>query len=310
MQKVDLRFLVVRSLDLDRKTLLRARWIPLRRRFALVLKKYVLLIKHVFTPFRLGESHIYLGSSPLFYDSRVGTVAGYQAVLIEHMSWLGDLSTPSEPLVLDVGANIGYVTKAITERYADARIIAFEPSVASTRVMLKNCLGSEIVTESAGAPEVGQVHILNVAVNSTGAPMVLDERSSESALSRTREVGDEQGEEVPGKTLDEVTGAWIGDERVWLLKVDVEGNEIDVLRGAKKALSNVQYLHIELNPDCWSMSDLFSLFMEYEVSAELIAIRNFDYPSDGSLRGGDALFSLSSTKQKSNRIPRDVNDDE
>jgi hypothetical protein len=50
--------------------------------------------------------------------------------------------------------------------------------------------------------------------------------------------------------------------------------------------------------------------MEYGVSAELIAIRNFDHPSDGSLTGGDALFSFSSTKQRSNQIRRDVNDDE
>lgn len=43
------------------------------------------------------------------------------------------------------------------------------------------------------------------------------------------------------RTLDSI----VGNRPVYLLKVDVEGFEIDLLRGAAKTISNCRYLYIE-----------------------------------------------------------------
>lgn len=297
--KEEIQFLVVRTLDLDRKTLFRARWIPLQERFELVLKKYLVLAKHGFRPFRLGKSHVSLGKSTFYYDSGLGSVAGFQAVLAEHGAWFRELESRSSPLVLDVGANVGYVSRLIMKLIPDARIVAFEPSPVSCDVAVRNCPNARLVGHEHHLPSPGQVHVLNVALNSTGQPMFLEEELDSSALSKTVTYSRGRGIEVAGSTLDQVAESWIETEDVWLLKVDVEGNELDVLRGATQVLPKVRYLHIELNPAHWSLGDLFALLDDCELSAELIAIRNFSYPTDGSIREGDALFRLESRHRRS-----------
>lgn len=299
MTKENLRFLVIRTLDLDRKTLFRARWIPLQERFELVLKKYLALAKHGFRPFRLGKSRVSLGNSTLYYDSGLGSLAGFQAVLTEHGAWFRELASTANPLVLDVGANVGYVSRLIMKLIPDARVVAFEPSPVSSDVAVKNCPNARIVSHKHPLPFPGQVHVLNIALNSTGQPMFLEEELDSSALSRTVKDSQGGGIEVAGSTLDQVAKSWIETEEIWLLKVDVEGNELDVLRGATRVLPKVRHLHIELNPAHWSIGDLFALLDDCELTAELIAIRNFSYPTDGSIREGDALFRLENRHRRS-----------
>lgn len=295
----DLRFLILRTLDLDRKTLLRSSWMPLRERLALTSKKYVALATRTARPFRLGSSHVTLGKSKLYYNSAVGSVGGYQAVVSEHMYWIQQLEVPQCPVVMDVGANVGYVSRALSTLIRDVRILAFEPSPSASAALLRNCTNASMA-ENFNIPQPGEIILHSVAVNSTGLPMILDEDPTSSAFSTTRSSSHEGGKPVQGCRLDDVASQWIEAEGVWLLKLDVEGNEMDVLRGASRILRHVKYLHIELNSESWAISDLFAVLAENHIRAELVAIRNFSYPSDGIFTQGDALFALKAYDENMN----------
>lgn len=134
-------------------------------------------------------------------------------------------------LVVDVGANVGMASFAAA--VMGFRVLAFEPVLENLQ---KLCEGvyfnrvADLVTlfEAAASDRLGNitVHKLvgrldNSAVSATGAKLAF--KSNEEIAFQVRTV-----------PLDEVIPA---SERVLLLKIDVQGWEYHVLKGASKLLS-------------------------------------------------------------------------
>jgi FkbM family methyltransferase len=124
--------------------------------------------------------------------------------------------TPKRGVILDVGANIGNHTAAWAA--AGRRIHAFEPNPEALDWLRRN------VTDN-GFDDVVEIH--PVALGQTKSPARLVDRGE---LSRTQVVIDDSGgvEMVP---LDGITF-----DRIDALKIDVEGQEPGVLRGASQTL--------------------------------------------------------------------------
>ena len=135
-------------------------------------------------------------------------------------------------LFLDVGANVG--TYTVFAASLGASVIAFEPAHDTAALLRENVALNgyddvEVVEAAVGAAE-GAVHF------TTGLDCV-------------NRVDDHGGTSVSMVTLDSV----IGDRQVAGMKVDVEGFEIDVLRGATRALADrrIALMQLEWNDASW-----------------------------------------------------------
>jgi FkbM family methyltransferase len=141
-------------------------------------------------------------------------------------------------VAIDVGANIGNWTSALLAARPSVTVYSFEPSQAAFDILKKRFAG------------VPAVYLQQMAVGRTEGAATLWANSPGSGLgSLEKRRLDHHGlefahfEEVPVTTLD----AWLEtvSDRPALLKIDVEGRELDVLAGASKALDSVRVVQFE-----------------------------------------------------------------
>jgi FkbM family methyltransferase len=131
--------------------------------------------------------------------------------------------------VYDIGANIGFFAQ-LAARFAGAggRVLAFEPVPAI----------AELVREAAQRSQLsGRIEVRAQAVaarSGTEQLYVVDDASWSHLASRGNPGGAVQTIDVPVVTLDEVVAA--GAPPPDVIKLDVEGSEGDVLRGAHDVL--------------------------------------------------------------------------
>jgi FkbM family methyltransferase len=131
---------------------------------------------------------------------------------------------------LDVGANVGYYTLLAARRVGPAgRVIAVEPSpIAHERlagVVAANGLAAEV--HCIGLSDENGICSLFLTPEAMGnhSPTMVRHDGSGGALS------------VPVRRLDDCLDEW-GVASVDLLKIDVEGHEPAVFRGAERALAS------------------------------------------------------------------------
>jgi FkbM family methyltransferase len=144
--------------------------------------------------------------------------------------------------VIDAGANIGQFTRAAVETFSDVRIIAFEPlpDVADTlRENLKDAPRVEVRTEALGSTDGTIVFRRNAY---TPASSVL----------RLRADGAEAFDLAEGEELEvriaRLDTALEGEELEppVLLKLDLQGYELEALRGATGMLQHTQHVLLEI----------------------------------------------------------------
>ena len=122
--------------------------------------------------------------------------------------------------VLDIGAWVGTWTMAMNSFCG--RVIAFEPDPVHYECLVKNC------------PD--DVETQQLAVGNDEKMIALSEDDFTQAK---RVIGEGT---IPMVTIDS-----LDLDDVDLIKIDVEGFEMEVLKGAKNTLASVSYLMIELN---------------------------------------------------------------
>jgi FkbM family methyltransferase len=149
---------------------------------------------------------------------------------------LRDLLDPGDTFI-DVGAHIGWFTTAAAPCVGPrGRIIACEPYPANVAMLKENLAHNDCenarVVESALGGHRGTVVLARAGGDSGGVTALdwaLDGRV-----------------EVPMTTLDDIA---VDLTAVTLIKVDVEGWEAHVLRGAARTLSQTKHVLIEINPE-------------------------------------------------------------
>lgn len=159
------------------------------------------------------------------------------------LGWIETLPAPAQgALALDVGANIGWYS-LVFNRLAgkDLQIHAFEPDPDNRALLEKNIR-------------------LNQAGQVTVSGFALGDMSGTATLHRYRDINRGKHSLVPlagavnhiavsVDTLDaylERTG--LADADIWLLKLDVEGFEPAVVRGAVASLARVHAVILEYSP--------------------------------------------------------------
>jgi FkbM family methyltransferase len=154
----------------------------------------------------------------------------------EYAEWARSIIQPGDT-VLDVGANMGYITARLADYVGPAgRVIAFEP-VPDTYQML------EATVRGLHLQDRVQTHRACVSDQAGDVEMAIPEYQNggenlyESHIIRSADADHPAGVRrilTPAVSLDDV----VPDEmKVRFIKIDVEGHELEVIRGAQRILT-------------------------------------------------------------------------
>lgn len=152
-------------------------------------------------------------------------------------------------IFVDVGANIGLYSILASRRVGQTgRVLAFEPSPREFARLLENLTLNDAMSVTpfsvalGGAPGLMDLHI---APTHTGLNTLQISDSAAHAFRGARV------HSVPVLTFDDAIAPLLAGRTVKLLKIDVEGAEMDVLIGMKAALAEGLFARIviEVTPD-------------------------------------------------------------
>tara|TARA_B110000967_G_C18643767_1_gene439823 strand:- start:2 stop:724 length:723 start_codon:yes stop_codon:yes gene_type:complete len=150
-------------------------------------------------------------------------------------------------LVFDVGASFGGYAKSLRRFGFKNKIVSFEPIGASHDRLLKNSLEDDswFVHKKI---IVSDREVKKISIN------VSNDLDNSSLLTSTDlHIKNHHGakvsfqEEVECDTLDNLTNHYIGKEKNLMLKIDVQGSEMSVLKSGIKNLKKFKVVQIELS---------------------------------------------------------------
>jgi len=175
-------------------------------------------------------------------------------------------------VALDIGANVGAYSILLGQWAGPSgRVYAFEPSGAAFRGLVRHV--------SLNAQD-GIVQAVAVAVSDVdgNGDLIVAETAGESRLAGPSEAGATSS--VPTTTID----AFCGRERLQpsFIKIDVEGGELAVLRGARETIRRRDRdvaLFVELHPSIWRLIGVTRADFEAELDRQQLTIE--------PLAGGD-----------------------
>ena len=198
---------------------------------------------------------------------------------LKHIKELG--FTPNT--VLDVGAAIG--TKPLLNNFPETNHFMIEaleefiPKLEEVKIRMKNADFLIAAVTSENGPIT-----INVHPDLVGSSIYLeDEDSSVNGIPR----------EVPAYKLDELCSKY-QLKGPYLLKIDVQGAELDVLKGAEKTLMNTEYVILEIVFfDFFKGGPKFHQFIDFMKKRGFVVYDLFDpqyRPLDGAMSQIDIAF--------------------
>jgi FkbM family methyltransferase len=132
------------------------------------------------------------------------------------------------PVIFDCGANVGTSCAYFKYRYPKSRIIAFEPNpnIASYLTKNINCISLEdieVITKAVWTNNNG----VNLGMDEADASSIhLEKNKTKVESARLKDYLEKE------KTVD-------------MLKIDIEGAEVEVLKDCKESLTNVKNIFVE-----------------------------------------------------------------
>lgn len=203
--------------------------------------------------FEYGEREYRLhGLSGEFVFERIReTGSFYELDLLEKIA---ELTMGCAGVAVDVGANLGNHT-AYFAKHLGYRVVSIEPEEQNVELLRENIevnglLDSVTVHPVAAMAEAGAVSLEQRIEGNRGTFFA---RATESGVEST--------------TLDEL----VGEQDVALIKIDVEGAELDVLSGAEKVLSTQRPLVVVEAHGSADRSAVNQFFADKEYSVVAIA---------------------------------------
>jgi FkbM family methyltransferase len=142
-------------------------------------------------------------------------------------------------IVFDVGANIGQSADMFTTAFANPRIYCFEPVESTFQELARNMKNAE------------NVSCYNLAVGATkGVGEMVLEGYSAMYFMRNEAPNSEAPMNAPTEQVDVVTlddfCRTAGVQHISYLKVDTEGGDLDVIKGAKNMLQSQEIDIVQL----------------------------------------------------------------
>ena len=146
----------------------------------------------------------------------------------------------SSPIVFDVGANTGQSVRSITTLLGSCEVHSFEPGPVAFRQF-------ETATR-----EIPNLHRVNAAVGSVSGRQVFLENTYSDMSSFLRPAKAAWGNVISKTLVDVITIDEYTErhnvERIDLLKIDTQGYELEVLKGATRAMlaARIRLIYLEV----------------------------------------------------------------
>ena len=205
---------------------------------------------------------------------------------IEHRKLLSQIDCD---FILDVGANRGQFSLISRLLKPSIPILAFEPLPNEAEIFRKALSGKNVQLHSVALGEnagEAEIHLSRSADSSSLLPIGEMQRK---LFRDTDEIGTLK---VPVKRLDDFKPEWEKHSRI-LLKIDVQGFELSVLKGAVETLRNCAFVYVEC-----SETELYVGQALYRDVATFLEQQGFRLQSrhnetvaDGKLIQADYLFA-------------------
>ncbi len=174
--------------------------------------------------------------------------------------------TGGKPLVLDVGANVGDYAVSVKSHYPQARLYAFEPHPLTFQKLAgKAAQYGFTAVQQACSAETGTTKFYDYAHNTGSQHASLYKDVFEQIYQDSVVEYD-----VSLTSLDHFFQSTPGLERINLLKIDTEGNEMRVLQGAEGAIraGKIDVIYFEFNQmnviSRTFFKDIYDLLRGYE----------------------------------------------
>jgi len=167
-------------------------------------------------------------------------------------------------VIFDVGANVGDWTKTVLDIIPNAKVHCFEPGRSTYSKLEQNIDSKNVVFNNFGLG----------SANEEKAFYIFDNDSTVNSLYLRDELVNKNKvvtEKVAIKKLDD----YCSDNKIQkidFLKIDVEGNEMEVLKGAKRMLeeNNIKIIQLEYGGTYIDagilLKDLFDFFKDFSFS--------------------------------------------
>lgn len=170
----------------------------------------------------------------------------YNCIHSEEARFFEQLRYQNVDLVVDVGANDGGYGRFLRGGGYSGDILSFEPLDAVHRRLVENAAGDarwRVAPRMALGEEDAEVE-LNVARNTSSSSILQMEDLHVDAAPMAQYVDVER---VPMRRLDGLGDPTLSQSRALLLKIDVQGYEMPVLKGARDLLPRVRGIQLELS---------------------------------------------------------------
>jgi FkbM family methyltransferase len=168
--------------------------------------------------------------------------------------------TPSRAVIVDVGANIGNHAVFFAQMCRESHVIPIEPMPSAVNALRRNLALNALRIDERG---------LGIAASTQAGELALEIGPDQDLVHGrvTPEPSSSGGRRVRSIALDQLI-----PERVDLFKVDVEGHEAAVFRGAVRILSEDKpTVMMEMHPSA-AADDAYEFLSSYGY----VAVRSFD----------------------------------
>lgn len=187
----------------------------------------------------LGYKVHYL--DPSFFHTNV-----FEVFLDEDYFFTSDEPTP---VIVDCGSNVGLAVLYFKYRYPKAKILAFEPQPRVFETLRRN-------VEANG---LADVTLFNAALTGTGQKEITIYHAAgvpgDMRATTVRGIADVRSQPLEAVVVDAIPLSSVLPERVDLLKIDVEGAEVEILKELGETLGRVRQLFLEIHCNSSSQGD-------------------------------------------------------
>lgn len=164
--------------------------------------------------------------------------------------------------VLDVGANVGDVAESALTSYPEAKVICFEPVSQTFQILRKRLEGypDRVYFYQSALSDSNTTAEINITTFHGANSIEPQAKLHQSLNPHVREL---RKEKIKLLRLDDVAAQFPID-KIDVLKIDVEGHEVLVLKGGRNFIANnvdVIIIEISLMRDAsWESQALFEIF--------------------------------------------------